>query len=149
MQALFQHKDKGENRTTTTTPQADTILGASIVLEGALNSDGDIIVHGQVNGSIETKAQLTIGKDATVKADLVASRVYIQGTVHGNIRSQDIVELSASAKVYGNVESKQISVEAGALLQGQCTVGAQSPQPATTTAATQHAGQSETAQHTA
>jgi cytoskeletal protein CcmA (bactofilin family) len=50
----------------------------------------------------------------------VAVLIVRGGTVRGNVRARDAVELYAPAKVYGNITSPQVFIDKGVLFEGQC-----------------------------
>lgn len=105
---------------------AETLIGQSVIVEGTLKSQGNIIVHGEMNGTLETTQQLTIGADARIHANVSAAHVFVHGRVDGNMHADEMIELSPSARIYGDVESQRITVESGAVLHGHCSIGAES-----------------------
>ncbi|HCC22763.1 TPA: hypothetical protein DF272_01130 [Candidatus Falkowbacteria bacterium] len=105
------------------TPQAeDTIIGNTIKIEGDLVSNGNIIVEGEVVGTLKTDRSLRIGAAAKVKADIKAAEALIAGEVSGNIDIDGKLELTASAKVSGDVKAKILSIESGASFNGSCSM---------------------------
>jgi len=98
----------------------ETIIGPSVKVEGNFDSQGDIIVEGQVSGTIKTAGNLRVGQKAKIKADVEASNVNNAGEIRGNVKSGEKLSLSSSAKVIGNVETSVLSVEEGAVLNGKC-----------------------------
>ena len=46
--------------------------------------------------------------------------VIVAGTVVGNIRTSDKIEMQAKAKVLGDVSTKNIVIEQGAIFHGSC-----------------------------
>lgn len=101
----------------------ETVIGPSVTLEGNFNGNGNVFVEGKVHGTLTTSGSIRIGDQARIKADVKGSDIYIAGEVHGNIQAKERLELSATAKVFGNIESKILQIEAGALLSGKSTMG--------------------------
>jgi len=106
----------------------ETIIGPSVKVEGNFIGEGNVMVDGIVNGSLKTNKDLKIGKGAKIKAEVEANNVIIAGEVKGNIKVKEKTEVTNTARVFGNIETKLLSVEAGALLNGKCTM---SPEPVT------------------
>lgn len=104
---------------------SQTIIGTSVKVEGKFEGRGNVVVEGNVTGSIHTEHDLQIMQGAAVQADLSAKNVTIAGEVHGNIKAKDILDLAPTARVFGDVEGKTISVAAGAVLNGKCTMKTQ------------------------
>jgi cytoskeletal protein CcmA (bactofilin family) len=99
-------------------------IGGSIIVKGDVVSTEDLIIDGQVQGTIELgDHSLTIGQSAAVVADLVAKTVTISGTVTGNVMSTDKVELKSTAKVAGDISAPKFAMEDGANLSGKVDTG--------------------------
>lgn len=98
----------------------ETIIGASVKVEGNFVGSGDVIVEGQVVGSLKTDKSLRVGEGAKLKADIEAADVLLAGEIRGNVRATDSLELGPTAKLYGNVETPSLSVARGAILHGKC-----------------------------
>lgn len=98
----------------------ETIIGPSVKLDGDFIGDGDIIVEGIVNGNIKTKKYLRIGENAVINAEIEAGDAYIAGIVNGNIKTQNKLEITNTAKIKGNIETSLLSIETGAIINGNC-----------------------------
>jgi len=104
------------------TPQADevdTVVGLSVNVEGDFASEGNIIVKGSVSGSVHTSKHLLVEPGARIMANVDTGSATISGTIKGNLRVKESLELTASAIVLGDIKVKVLKVEAGALLQGK------------------------------
>ena len=101
---------------------SETIIGPSVHVEGNFHGAGDIIVEGSVSGTLATSGSVRIGDKAKVKADVSAAHAFVSGTVQGNMKVEGQLELTASARVTGNVETQTLIVAAGALLHGKCVM---------------------------
>jgi len=100
----------------------ETVIGHSIKIEGDLVSNGSIAVEGEVIGSIKTEQTLKIGAQAKVTAEVKAQSAIISGKVEGNIVVEDKLELNESAEVTGDITAKVVSIAAGAVFNGKCTM---------------------------
>jgi cytoskeletal protein CcmA (bactofilin family) len=99
-------------------------IGGSILVKGDVVSSGDLVIDGQVQGTIEVgDHSLTIGSDASVVADLIAKEVMISGKVTGNVVGATKVELTATAEVEGDVTAPEFVMAAGATLRGKVDMG--------------------------
>jgi len=97
---------------------SDLLLGAGSEFEGKLNFKGTVRIDALFKGSIETDDVLIVGEHARIQADITCGTVIVHGQVNGNIRAKTGVELRASARVRGDIDSPSISAEKGAFLQG-------------------------------
>ena len=107
--------------------QVESVVGASVKLEGDFTSDGDIFIHGNVTGKVATKANLSVGETAEVKADIVAKNVVIAGKVEGNIKADEKVDIATSGKVHGDIATDDLSIASGAVFTGSCQMGEGEP----------------------
>jgi cytoskeletal protein CcmA (bactofilin family) len=99
-------------------------IGGSIIVKGDVVSTEDLIIDGQVQGTIELgDHSLTIGQHASVVADLVAKAITISGEVKGNVIGNAKVDLKATAKVEGDISAPKFAMEEGAVLIGKVDTG--------------------------
>lgn len=101
----------------------ETIIAQGVKVEGDFHSQGDVVIEGEVSGSIETTQALTIGVSARIKADVSAKSAVVAGEVKGNIRASDRLELLATSVVEGDVETANLSIASGAKVNGKITMG--------------------------
>ncbi len=99
-------------------------IGGSVTVKGDVVSSADLIIDGQVQGTIELgDHELTIGESASVIADLSAKAVVISGKVKGNVLGMLRVELKKTASVEGDVTAPKFMMEEGAALSGKIDTG--------------------------
>jgi len=88
-------------------------------INGELTGTGDLLVDGEVEGTIRlAAARLTVRTEGRVKATIVAQDVVVLGYVEGEIRATGRVELRDGAVVLGDVFSTRLAIEDGATLRG-------------------------------
>ena len=102
--------------------EVETVVGPSVQVEGDFASDGNIVVKGSVAGSVRTSRHLMVETGAKIMANVRASSAKISGEVRGNMKIKDSLELTATARVVGDIEAKTLMIEAGALLVGKVTM---------------------------
>jgi len=98
---------------------AETIIGASIKVKGNFQGQGNIIIEGMLEGSLKTEANLFIGDSARVIANIESKDASINGEVKGNIKSRGYLALGGTAKIFGDIQYGEISIEKGAVINGQ------------------------------
>jgi cytoskeletal protein CcmA (bactofilin family) len=105
-------------------PQTDDkVINIETGLQGNLKFTGPINLklNGDFEGDLEAKGTLIIGEKADVKAKTVkGDTITIAGKVKGDIICSKRLELSASARVLGNVEAPILVMNEGAILKGEC-----------------------------
>lgn len=100
-------------------------IGKAVRVEGKVISNEDLVIDGDVEGSIEVgDHNLTIGEGAAVKADLLAKTITIAGSVTGDVVAIDKVDLRASGSVEGDISAPRFSMADGSTVTGSVKAGA-------------------------
>ena len=100
--------------------QAETIIGPSIKVKGNFHGKGNIIIEGNIEGSVKTDKNLLVGEKAIIIADVEAGEAKVSGQITGNIKIKGYLEISNSAKITGDIQASLLSIERGARINGQC-----------------------------
>lgn len=101
---------------------------AAIVIErnskfsGQLKFAGVITIDGQVEGELIAD-RIVINEGGIVNAAIDGSTVVIAGTVRGDIRAHNELEILPSGIVEGAVTAPAITVRRGGRVEGRCTIG--------------------------
>ncbi len=94
-------------------------LTRSLVVEGEISGQDDLVIDGEVRGRVRLQGgKLTVGSDGRIVADIEAQEIIVHGEVSGNIKAHDRVHIGATAKVKGEVRTRLISIEEGAVVHG-------------------------------
>ena len=115
--------------TTTTAPAAPpvtratessraTIFGQSMKIVGDVSSDEEMVVDGDLEGTLVLRNRLTIGPTGKVKANIKAQDVVVFGSVRGNIEAEQRISMKNGASVVGDVKTAGIVIEDGAYFKG-------------------------------
>lgn len=117
-------------------------VGASLYIKGEISGNEDLQVDGTVEGAIKLDdRKLTVGASAKVTADLVAREVGVYGSVKGNLRARDRIEIKKDGSVSGDLTTARIMIEDGAYFKGAIAIdrkgeGSSQEKPAFVKAAT-------------
>ena len=129
--------------------KVDSVIGhltrivGDITFAGGLHIDGS--VHGNVTSNADEKAALTLSERGSIEGEVDVPYVVLNGTVKGDVRASDRVELAANARVEGDVYYRMIEMAMGAEVNGKLVrIAEESRAPlalshATITAATEEA----------
>jgi len=103
-----------------------TFLGSDTSFEGTIEFQGTIRVDGRVKGKICSQGgTLIVGEKAVIDADIIADAVVIMGEVNGTIDAKKRIEVYPPGRLGGNVQAAVISIEPGAIFNGNCAMKAQ------------------------
>jgi cytoskeletal protein CcmA (bactofilin family) len=75
----------------------------------------------QINGEVRSKGSVKIGQSSVIIGDIFATSAVIAGAVKGDIDVHGPVILDTSAIVMGNIKSKSVQINNGAVIEGMCS----------------------------
>jgi cytoskeletal protein CcmA (bactofilin family) len=110
------HHEAGPKSLSQSLPNVDALTTASEVRFG-----GTLRIDGRASGELHWRTgTLIVGEAAEVQANIFVATAIIEGELRGDIRATERVELGSHARVVGNIETPTISIQPGALFEGQC-----------------------------
>ena len=104
-----------------------TLIGKGSVVQGGFSAPDSARIDGTVNGDVEIEGTLVLGTSAEINGNIRAEEVVAGGEVTGNITAPARVELSATAKVIGDVCTETIVIDEHAIFQGSCNMNQELP----------------------
>jgi len=111
------------NRPIAAAGTASARIGPSVQVKGEINGSEDLEIHGSVEGTVSLdERRLTIGPTAKVSADLSAREIVIYGSVKGNLRAKDRIEIKKDGSVVGDLSTARIMIEDGAYFKGSIEI---------------------------
>ena len=114
-----------------TSEQICGFLDKGTNVTGELEFSGTLRLDGNFQGSINTGGILVIGEHAMIHADIKVGEIEIHGKVFGNIESKRRVQISASGRVRGDIQTPVLIIQPGALLDGRTQMAADKPDETT------------------
>ncbi len=105
-------------------------IGQSVVIKGQLTAREDLTIDGRVeDGKVEVPDNVvTVGVHAQIAAEIIGRSIVVLGTVTGNVRATERVEIRAGGSVQGDIVAPRFSMADGAQLRGRVeTVAAAAP----------------------
>jgi cytoskeletal protein CcmA (bactofilin family) len=98
-------------------------LGSSLHVKGEISGNEDLHIDGSVEGLIQLEdRKLTVGASAKLTADVVAREVVVYGSVKGNLRARDRIEIKKDGSVIGDLTTARIMIEDGAYFKGSIEI---------------------------
>jgi cytoskeletal protein CcmA (bactofilin family) len=105
-----------------------TVLGNETEFQGDIQAKGSARVDGCINGNVKVTGSLVIGECGYVNGNIEAETAIIGGEVIGNVQASERVELTSSAKVIGDINTKVIVIDGNAVFQGRCDMNQEVPE---------------------
>lgn len=113
--AIFTRNDKSTETDYSTKELTKISQGTSFT--GDVVSDCNLVVDGEINGNILSRASVTIGTKGRVEGKISASKITISGFFKGELEGE-IVELSSTSNVIGDITSDKLVIEDGGNFEG-------------------------------
>ena len=101
----------------------NTLVGHGTTLDGNLNVSSSMRVDGKILGEITCSDSLLVGKTGVVEASVKVKNATIGGRVVGDIEASEVVVLEGNSTVVGDVTTKKLIIEEGAVFNGTCHMG--------------------------
>ena len=98
-------------------------IAKGTVLEGNLETFGNLRIEGKLIGNIKTKSKAVFGKSSQVEGNILAQNAEVEGHVIGTIEISDVLVLKSTAVVDGDIVTNKLVVESGAAFNGSCKMG--------------------------
>ena len=104
----------------TDTANGMTTIASGLKINGEISGTSDLYIDGETQGKIRlANARVTVGPNGRVQADIEAREIIIEGSVQGNLKAGERVQLGAQSKVQGSVLTPRIAIDDGARLRGK------------------------------
>jgi len=95
-----------------------TVLGDSARLEGKFTIGDSIQIECEVAGEINVDGKLVIAEKGIVRADVNTADALICGQYEGNMVATGNVEITATGRVSGNIETDSLVICKGGFFNG-------------------------------
>lgn len=114
----------------TTAPESViSIIGPGMTIVGDCETDGTVRVEGTVEGSISAGKAVVVGKQGRVKGDVSTQDAVVSGRVEGKLVAASRLELQATCHIEGEVHTRRMQLEEGAVLNGTVHMSGEVPKP--------------------
>ena len=100
----------------------DTLVGAKTEIKGDVVFNGGLRIDGKVRGNVTAKGDATstlvLSENASIMGNVAVPHIIINGSIKGNVRASERVELQTKAEITGDVYYKVIEMALGAVING-------------------------------
>jgi cytoskeletal protein CcmA (bactofilin family) len=106
-----------------TSAQSTGLLSRGVSIKGTVKFRNELLIDGEVEGSINSTGTLTVGEHASIRGEVRAKSVKVRGRVDGNIFATERCELQAGCTLHGDIEAPRFVVDENATFLGSAKVG--------------------------
>jgi cytoskeletal protein CcmA (bactofilin family) len=102
----------------------DTLVGTDTVLTGDLTFSGGLRVDGTIRGNVQEQAgsqgTIILGENGRIEGAVSATKiVLIGGTVVGQVKAGQFIELQAKARIKGDLLYTSLEMHMGSVIDGK------------------------------
>ncbi len=99
-----------------------SLLGKGTEIAGEITFSGGMRVDGVIKGTVRSEGSLIVGASGVIDAEVSVRNISVNGEFRGIIRASDRVEIHKDGKVFGDIYSPCLIIEAGATFEGRCNM---------------------------
>ena len=114
--------DKGK----VTLPDGTAYIGENLIVTGTVSGIDNIIAMGSINGEIELSGDIKIGDTSKINGKIYAEKIFVSGFIEGTLFASERISLEKTAKMKGVIIAKRLSVEEGAVFDGEARMSGNS-----------------------
>jgi cytoskeletal protein CcmA (bactofilin family) len=93
-------------------------VGRNINVSGKLIFHEPVRIEGRFKGEVRSVELVVVGEDRMIEGKVYAPRLLIMGELRGDLVGCDRVVLGPRAKVFGNIDTRSLTVAEGAYFEG-------------------------------
>ena len=102
--------------------RSSAAIGASMHVKGEISTREELLVDGEVEGSLESHSLLTVGPNGKVQAQIKAREMVIYGSVRGNVEVAEKIAIREQGSLVGDIKAAGISIDDGAYFKGSIDI---------------------------
>jgi cytoskeletal protein CcmA (bactofilin family) len=110
--------------------QSGAILSQGVSIKGSVKFLNELLIDGEVEGTIDSTGTLTLGEHARIRGEIRTKSLKVRGTVEGNVFVTERCELQAGCTLRGDIEAPRLMVDENATFLGSAKVGTGKSLPA-------------------
>jgi cytoskeletal protein CcmA (bactofilin family) len=107
---------------TLTPARSGGLLSRGVSIKGSVKFLNELLIDGQVEGTINSPGKLFIGEHGQINGEIRAKSVKVRGTVEGNIFATERCELEGGCTLRGDIEAPRLVVGENATFLGSAKV---------------------------
>ncbi len=117
-------KNKTMARNNDSDASATNIIKNGTEISGDIVCKGDIRIEGKLVGNLKTEGKLVVGQSGIIEGNVECTNANISGGVKVNITVDQLLILTSTANLVGEIVTNKLQIEPGANFSGSCKMGA-------------------------
>lgn len=91
-------------------------------IKGDIRAREELVVDGEVEGTLESQSQITVGVNGKVKSNIKAREVVVYGSVRGSVEVSEKIAIRGQGSLVGDIKAAGISIDDGAYFKGSIDI---------------------------
>lgn len=101
---------------------AGGLLSRGASIKGTVKFSNELLIDGEVEGSIDSTGSLTVGEHASIRGEVRSKSIKVRGMVEGDIFASECCELQAGCTLKGDIEAPRLIVDENATFLGSAKI---------------------------
>lgn len=101
----------------------EVIIGKNTTFKGEINIDGATRIDGRIEGTVCVNNDMFIGETGHIEGEIKVINATISGTIVGNIKCSNRLELLSTSSISGDIECGALIVAEGASINATVACG--------------------------
>lgn len=105
----------------------DSLIGVGTVIKGDIAFSGGLRIDGEICGNVTASTGsngdhpgiLVVSEQARIDGAVEVPHMVVNGTINGQVRCKEFLELQSHARITGDVEYLAVEMQLGAVIQGR------------------------------
>jgi cytoskeletal protein CcmA (bactofilin family) len=119
---MFKNEEK---KAVTEMVNSSNVIAKETTIIGEIVAQGNIRIEGTVEGTLRSEKKVVIGESAKVIGDIKAVEIEIAGLIEGQVTCSETLYLKSTAIIKGDMFTKKLVIENGAVFNGKCQMSEQ------------------------
>ena len=101
---------------------SSTLIEVGTLIKGEIIFDNELFVMGEVEGDLNSDsdlAKLIVSKTGKVQGEIRVPNVVVNGTIVGNVSASGNLEITGTARIFGDLHYSTIEIQGGSLITGR------------------------------
>ncbi len=103
-------------------PRQVASIGSNMTIRGEIRAKEELVVDGEVEGTLESQSLITVGPNGKVNCNIKAREVIIFGSVRGNVDVSEKIAIREQGSLVGDIKTAGISIDDGAYFKGSIDI---------------------------
>jgi cytoskeletal protein CcmA (bactofilin family) len=101
-----------------------TFISDGTEILGDIKVESDLRVEGYLKGTVTVGGMLVLGPTGKIEGEVMARSATIAGQILGNIKGQEKIVLETKSTLMGDLQTRELVINEGAVFQGHCSMQA-------------------------